>query len=299
MTVSRPDVLVLAGGGVLGEAWMNGVLAGIEDGGGPRMAEVDALVGTSAGSIVCARLASGRPLRRPGENGAPRIAGGVSAQASTAERIAERVAGPVANLALRAEQLPGTLLRGGLLRLAPRGRHSLADLERSVERSGAQFDGRLRIATVDLRSGRRVVFGAPGAPPADVGAAVVASCSIPGHFEPVRIGEREYVDGGAWSQTNLDAAPAGRGTSVLCLNPILGLPVSLRTRMGAVRAVLRSRLPLEIAALHRRGARVRVIGPAPGPAIAMAPDLMAREPADAVMAGGYAQGLALAGFPTG
>src|SRR5512132_1774030 len=31
-----PDVLVLAGGGVVGEAWMTGVLAGIEDG-----AEID------------------------------------------------------------------------------------------------------------------------------------------------------------------------------------------------------------------------------------------------------------------
>ena len=26
----RPDVLVLAGGGIVGEAWMNGVLSGIE-----------------------------------------------------------------------------------------------------------------------------------------------------------------------------------------------------------------------------------------------------------------------------
>src|SRR5690242_6625603 len=29
--LTRPDVLVLGGGGVLGEAWMMGVLAGIED----------------------------------------------------------------------------------------------------------------------------------------------------------------------------------------------------------------------------------------------------------------------------
>ena len=31
---TRPDVLVLGGGGVLGEAWMMGVLAGIEDAAG-------------------------------------------------------------------------------------------------------------------------------------------------------------------------------------------------------------------------------------------------------------------------
>jgi NTE family protein len=61
----RPDVLVLAGGGTLGEAWMTGVLAGIEDAAGLDLSEVESFVGTSAGSIVAARLAAGKPLRRP------------------------------------------------------------------------------------------------------------------------------------------------------------------------------------------------------------------------------------------
>src|SRR3954470_9549160 len=60
-----PDVLVLAGGGVLGEAWMTGVLAGIEDATGIDLRRTEALVGTSAGSIVAARLAFGRSPRRP------------------------------------------------------------------------------------------------------------------------------------------------------------------------------------------------------------------------------------------
>ena len=84
---------------------------------------------------------------------------------------------------------------------------------------GARFDGRLRVAAVDRRSGRRVMFGAPGAPPAEVAEAVLASCAVPGVFAPVEIGGREYVDGGVWSPANLDAAPAGRGAEVLCLVP--------------------------------------------------------------------------------
>ena len=92
-------------------------------------------------------------------------------------------------------------------------------LGRLVRQSGAEFDGRLRIAAVDRRSGKRVMFGAPGAPPASVAQAVLASCSIPWVFAPVKIGGREYVDGGVWSPTNLDATPARRGTEVLCLNP--------------------------------------------------------------------------------
>src|SRR5437763_13358262 len=65
MLRSRPDVLVLGGGGVLGEAWMMGVLAGIEDATGFDLRECEHFVGTSAGSIVAAQLASGQHPRRP------------------------------------------------------------------------------------------------------------------------------------------------------------------------------------------------------------------------------------------
>ena len=68
---AAPDVLVLAGGGVLGEAWMTGVLAGIEDATGTDLRRVEAFVGTSAGSIVAARLAAGRSPRRPTPRATP------------------------------------------------------------------------------------------------------------------------------------------------------------------------------------------------------------------------------------
>ena len=53
------------------------------------------------------------------------------------------------------------------------------------------------------------MFGSPGAPVATVAEAVEASCTVPWLFAPVEIGGREYVDGGVWVPTNLDAAPAG------------------------------------------------------------------------------------------
>ena len=86
------------------------------------------------------------------------------------------------------------------------------DLRRHIGRLGARFDGRLRVVAVDRRRGSRVVFGAPGAPAATVADAVLASCSVPWLFPPVEIGGREYVDGGVWSLSNLDVAPAGRGS---------------------------------------------------------------------------------------
>jgi hypothetical protein len=93
-----PDVLVLAGGGVLGEAWMTGVLAGIEDGSEVDLRRVEAFVGTSAGSIVAARLASGRAPRRPEDapgEAAPE-AGDDGRARGSAVRAALRAAGAVA-----------------------------------------------------------------------------------------------------------------------------------------------------------------------------------------------------------
>src|SRR5437588_10114655 len=67
--LTRPDVLVLGGGGVLGEAWMTGVLAGIEAATGFDLRRCEAFVGTSAGSIVAAQLVAGHSPRRPREAG--------------------------------------------------------------------------------------------------------------------------------------------------------------------------------------------------------------------------------------
>ncbi len=55
-----PDALVLGAGGTLGEAWLRGVLDGIEAGGALDFRDCEYLLGTSAGSIVAATLAAGK-----------------------------------------------------------------------------------------------------------------------------------------------------------------------------------------------------------------------------------------------
>nr|MBA3328870.1 patatin-like phospholipase family protein [Solirubrobacterales bacterium] len=189
----------------------------------------------------------------------------------------------------------GAALRAALLAGAPGADVSLTQLRDRVSSSGALFDGRLRVVTVERGSGRRVVFGAPGAPPAGVGEAVQASCSVPWIFAPVLIGERQYVDGGVWSNTNLDVAPAGRDTQVLCLNPIASVEIALASPFGALRAIAGSAAALETLAVRSRGARVRMLGPAGDTARVMGPNLMNPRPRDEVLAGGYAQGLRLGG----
>jgi NTE family protein len=159
-----------------------------------------------------------------------------------------------------------------------------------VARYGARFDGRLRVACVDRASGRRVVFGSPGAPQATVPEAVAASCAVPWLFAPVQIGDREYVDGGVWSATNLDAAPAGRDTHVLCLNPTAGLSGS-HTLVAVGRRLARSAVSVEALALRRRGAVVRTVAPDTESSAAMGGDFMDPEPRAHVLDAGYAQGL--------
>jgi len=291
---SRPDILVLGGGGVLGEAWMIGVLAGLEDAHGIRFAECDYLLGTSAGAVVAVGVAAGSELHRPEIADVP-TAGPqdpASHPLETAARfgldITTAMAGPWIRLGMTAAEPVGARLRSGVLRLASAGTGTHAELRDAVNDLRAKFDGRLRIAAVERRTGRRIMFGTPGAPEAAVPDALAASCAVPARFAAVSIDGVEYVDGGMWSPTNLDAAPAHRGARVLCLSPTGSVHGPLTP---VIRIPSRARTVLEIAAIRSVGAHVDLITPDRASARAIGADPMAEDPAAEVLAAGYAQGL--------
>ncbi|WP_224282722.1 patatin-like phospholipase family protein, partial [Streptomyces sp. LS1784] len=165
----------------------------------------------------------------------------------------------------------------------------------------------LRVVAVDYRSGRRVVFGDPGAPAVPVPEAVMASCAIPGWFAPVRLDGSAYVDGGCWSATNADLM-LGRGLDevyviapmALRLDPRQGRAgeqgrlgsgrdalVALREwrardRPRGVLAQLVSRyrhavtrqLLREAALLRAEGVRVRLLAPTLADLAVMGPNMM-------------------------
>jgi NTE family protein len=301
---SRPDVLVLGGGGLLGLEWMMGVLAGIEDATGFDLRGCEYFVGTSAGSIIAARLSAGRSPRRPSEKPPePEVPPlpeneGLGATALEAARRAGQWTlaawSPFAPMALRLTKPGGTLLRARVLTRIKPPQRTLDDLRQRVNRYGARFDGRLRVVCVDRASGERVVFGAPGAPRASVAEAVTASCAVPWIFAPVTIDNREYVDGGVWSATNLDVAPARRGTYVLCLNPTAGLS-GYHTLIAVARRLARSAVSIEALTVQRRGAIVRTLAPDTDSSAAMGGDFMDPEPRERVLNAGYLQGLRVAG----
>jgi NTE family protein len=298
--LKTPDVLVLGGGGILGEAWMLSMLVGLSESESFVAADCDAYIGTSAGSIVATILCAGidprsRLGRLPEQPAVPVSDGAaVSSPSARALRLGASLAGvatgPLASIVLRSTAPGGRLLRRAALSRVPRGRLSLAELGREIDRSGVGWDGRLRISAVELESGRRVMFDGSGEPEISVSKAVQASCAIPGVFRPIAVDGRSYVDGGAWSPTNMDTADVSRGTRVLCLNPTGSLRPNRGTPFAALGAVSRSVAAIEAAALRQRGARVLVISPDRESVAAIGANLMDPAPRPQVEAAGLAQG---------
>jgi NTE family protein len=296
LAAQTPDVLVLGGGGILGEAWMSALLTGLDEGPAFDARACGLYLGTSAGSIVAASLATGiEPSARLG-----RLPEQPEVEADTAPAdagpgwrpggIGGAAAASLASLAIGSTASGGALLRRAALGRLPRGRRSLRGLGGVIDQAGARWDGRLWVTAVELESGRRVVFGSPGAPPAPVGAAVEASCSIPGVFTPVTIGSRTYVDGGAWSPTNMDALDASPGLVVTCLNPTGSMRPTIGSVLGALGSVSRGVAAAEALALRHRGAHVTTISPDRDSSAAMGVNLMDGTRREAVIAAGLAQG---------
>jgi NTE family protein len=299
-----PEVLVLGGGGILGLAWMSALLAGIEEGGGFDAREPGEFIGTSAGSIVAASLVAGispatglgRLAERPAVH-LPEAEDGSTPLRQAFDAVADlggAAVAPLASLAFSSTAAGGALLRRAALRRVPQGRRSLGELGSMIERTGASFDGRLRVAAVELESGRRVMFGAPVAPQLSVAAAVRASCAIPGVFRPVRAGGRTYVDGGAWSPTNMDTADVERGDRVLCLNPTGSLRPGIGALAGAFGPVSRGLAGAEALVLKHRGALVTAINPDEATSAVMGQNLMNPARREDVIAAGLAQGRRIA-----
>jgi NTE family protein len=153
----RPRIgLALGGGAARGFAHIGVIQALEENGFAP-----DLVVGTSAGSLVAALFASGRTGRE---------------LATIADAMDET--------AFADWSYPGRgLIRGEALAKFVRDKTNRRDIE--------QMKIPLGIAATDLDSGEGVLFRR-----GDTGTAVRASSAVPAVFQPVRIGQHEYVDGG-------------------------------------------------------------------------------------------------------
>ncbi|WP_199199606.1 patatin-like phospholipase family protein [Amycolatopsis sp. CA-128772] len=208
------QALVLGGGGVAGIAWTTGLLAGLA-GHGQDLTGADLLVGTSAGSVVAAQVASGRPLDElyacqadparqtpeiPAEIDFEKFAADFGGAVTGATDPAD-VRRAVGKLALAAETV------------SEADRRAVIEARLPVHEWPAQ---RLVIVAVDAETGEPRRFDREsGVPLVD---AVAASCAVPGVWPPVTIDGRQYVDGGVRSAENADYATGA--TRVTVVSPL-------------------------------------------------------------------------------
>jgi NTE family protein len=221
--------LALGGGGVVGVAWEVGVVAGLADALGWDPAGVRVLVGTSAGSIVGTELLQGRtvdelvrtqlgdargdvPVRPELDLGA---LGEIFGTWTACDEMTPEVARTIGRRAASAATVPEdeyVASLGGLL-------------------AGDEWPaGDLRVTGVSVETGERAVWTSSSAVP--LRRAVAASCSVPGMFPPVRIGDEAFVDGGVWSASNADALLGSGVEAAVFIGPLVG-----ETGLGRVSAL--------------------------------------------------------------
>lgn len=278
--------LVLGAGGVLGAAWSVGALCALEEHWDWRAADCALVQGTSAGSVLAALLGVGLDAAalRDHQRGLPLPAGpaldwdhDTGTGGARPPRPAPRPGSwPLVASGLRhpGRARPLVTMAG----LAPRGRGSLAALHTAIGTlapagAWAPRPG-VRIAALDYRTGRRVLFGTTGAPTVALADAVTAACSIPGWYAPVRLGGRDYIDAGPQSSTSTDLLVGAALDEVVVLAPTASFELD-RPRTAAARLERRWRrhvtanLRREVCRLQRAGTAVTVLAPGPADLSAM------------------------------
>jgi NTE family protein len=252
---------------------------------GVDLADSDVIVGTSAGSVMAAYLASGwtaddfyeyghgrhaEAQKRPEEDD-PSVPMFDPLATSHQERARRAIGSAFAVVASRGLWRSG--VRGGkphsVLRKAfPAG---LFSTQKNLERFREDLPNEwprsyLYICAADLYTGKRVAFGHPTAPEVPFPEAVLSSTAIPGFFPPVKLDGRQYVDGGIVSATSLDLAVDAGCETILCVAPLgYRMDPDARQRVLSspllVRNLFARQLAKEVRAARERGIEVLVIRP--------------------------------------
>ena len=229
--------LVLGGGGLVGMAYHAGALQALHEH-GYDVSSSEEIVGTSAGSIIAAYLASGwkqtdfyEYAHGRHDNVWKDPSDAAEAQRQLFEPLwknkRERVQRSVGSLYALAsskgilKRLDG-LVPAQVRRSFPAGLYST---ERSRARLrdelGTEWPARpVTVVGVEMYSGERRGFKAGEEDVAPFADAVLASTAIPGVFPPVQINGRQYVDGGAYSATSLDLAADAGCKAIVCIAPL-------------------------------------------------------------------------------
>jgi NTE family protein len=251
--------VVLGGGGPVGIGWEAGLLVGLKEA-GVDAALADAVVGTSAGSVVGFTLASGGDLTQAvsliGAAGVDDTAAEppVTAGADAAGGL-EALMASLAEAARHPERAEGVRARLGSLALGTTTITEEQWLGMFASFAGQAWPAGFSCTAVDTATGTfRVWDGDAGVEPQQ---AIASSCAVPAIFPPVTIGGTRWMDGGVRDMLNVDVA-AGHEAVLVVSCTLLDLPEGFSTPvMEAVFSATRA----SVGTLRDGGTRVEVVVP--------------------------------------
>jgi NTE family protein len=222
------SVVVLGPGGPVGTAWLAGLAGGLRHE-GVDLGAADLVVGTSAGAIVGAILATGGDPGRLAALPAPADpGGGVRTDPDALAEVLATLSDPVLE---RGEALRRV---GRLALTASTGGQELAIARMRFLVGAAEWPDRpLLIPSVDAETGEPVIWDRHGA--ASLPQAVAASTAFPATASPITIDGRRYIDGALRAGTNADLAADAR--VVIVAEPMAHLYGTSSTAAGAQEVV--------------------------------------------------------------
>ena len=236
--------LVLGGGGFTGGVYEIGALRALDLLAVDRTVnQFDVYVGTSAGALIAALAANGvtpEQMMRVVNDQAPQPFRDVSLdmllRPNYREFVAKGVRLPFHLLGVLREvgrKLPGLStmeLAVALADLLPSGLYSGSGIEDYLRAALSDPDrtddfrelaSELYLAATDLDTCERIVLGAKGWDDVPISLAVRASAALPMVYQPTEVKDRELVDGGIVSTTNLDIAVEAGAKLIVVVNPLV------------------------------------------------------------------------------
>jgi NTE family protein len=236
--------LVLGGGGFTGGVYEIGALRALDLlAVNSTVNNFDVYIGTSAGSFIAALCANGvtpeemmRVVTRQGKPPFKDIDIGDLLRPNLVEFVRKGALMPLraASLARQLISQPGGVsLMDVVIGLAdglPSGLYTGEGIERYLHEvlsepgrtdDFGQLDCELYLTATDLDSCERVVLGVDGVNDVAISTAVRASGALPMVYAPVRVHDRDLIDGGMMSTTNLDLAIQAGAKLVVVINPIV------------------------------------------------------------------------------
>jgi NTE family protein len=257
--------LVLGGGGFTGGVYQIGALRALDLLSVNRSVnQFDIYVGTSAGSLIAALAANGvtpEQMMRVVNNQGPTPFRDINLEMLLRPNVKEyavkalqlplhalgvarsvgRSLGSFSTVDLvmaLAEALPSGLYTGS--GIEDYVRTVLSDPDRTDDFRLLQNE--LYLAATDLDTCERIVLGAEGWDDVPISQAVRASTALPMVYKPTVVKDRELVDGGVVSTTNLDIAVEAGARFVVVVNPLVPfvndftkeIPTLLGTRVRRV-----------------------------------------------------------------